>query len=1085
MMTSMSALGEKRVAGSSRVRSLLAAAAVATLCGAVGAAEPEQYWFCKCANTEKVSEKNFLLGADPSATARCFVDGNIFCVGVPAQTSPDVPAHVVDATLASGWGGSLSFDTPVSAYGIYTRCGSRFWTFDANCPLTIGAGGWNGTSGWMCMNFAGDGGIVLDGTQTWNSPNEYNFSTPVSATPGTVWTLAGKSPTYRYICFTKANCLADVDVVVSGQYVVGFRGSAAAALRARSLTVSGPSAGFYLNAIVLSANDTSQATIVPFNKVVDARFSTNIILTAGANLSKANFFDGAILDPEVSFSVTGTGASIGGQCEYSVKDAGTFTVEVASGATLTLDSLPTSGKLKVTGTGKLVVCPPTEFTQATLFDKLDLTEFTGTEQVSCRNMGSSLDFASLADFSSCRELVFADANVRIRDLSGFKGKITLTSEVTFYSQSYGLYKTLLALPPTSEWEPELRVDVGTRSMLYLPDATDTGISSKVTGPYTIGCRGWTTEPAGTTTVNAGEVIYVIGDGFGTDTEFWFKGGKVIFPVSVTCGSTLRRDTNQSESGTIGAGIRATATLTGKFGNGTNKSPLTISNDVSAVQSSGAWFYEQGTVRFANPKGATIQEPVNIYGGRVVFDGGGSWTYHWSNNPRLSVNQFATSIVLTNGTSLTFLEGYAANSWKGSRESGFQWSVSAIYQQGIYVYPGSTLTFGAYRDIELGGTWTASSCLLWARGGTVRILGPGGKFALFGTSAQNLKNTNADRCGALILRATDGGVIENERVLIAYPVTHENAGLEVDDYYNHGYTARPGLHVELDNGTLRYGENFGWPKDVNTGLCRPFLFAQGVNLYQSQTATNLSYTADYDHTAEVRFRVGPGGGTLDLSPVTAYTTISNTVQHTLTPIAGSGNTTLTGTGFPNLGPRWIVNGPFTVKGNGEQTFVINDWDDNAAFTNVVVDGIRVKVASDAAKAYHTIGFGANPGSWTVERLDGSGPTAVSFAKAHVAGNATFEASAFNAATTIDALEFDDEAILAASSRLTDLPVIGAATLPATLKYWADSRRTELGFAAGSVSGAPVWAPAAGSKHRGVAVSPTGVYLYLQGTLLLFR
>lgn len=1100
MKTLMSVLGGKQCEGRPRALPVngdassmaymgmaalfLSAMAFVAVCGVADAAEPVQYWFCKCAKSEKVSEANFLMGADPSAAATVFVDGNILCAAAPAQTSSDVPAHVVKAVQDNGWGGTIKFDKPLSAYGVYTRYGSRTWDMYGGSPLTIGEGGWNGTSGWMCLHLVGDGGIVLKGTQTWNSPNEYDFSTPVSATSGTVWTLNGMSSVYRYLFFTKSNSLADVDVIVSGQFVIGL-GESTGALRARSLTLSGPSAGFFLNSIVLSKDDASQATTIPYNKVVDARFSTNVILTADANLSKANFFDGAILDPAVRFTVTGSGASIGEQANYSIKDEGEFSIDVASGATLTMNSLPALGRLKITGTGRLVVCLPSDVTSEILSDKLDMADFTGVLELSCRWSTSSLDLASLADYKDCSEIVFADASVRVRDLAGFKGKITLRSDVGFYSQSYGQYKTSVALPPTSEWEPEMRVSVGTRSMLYLPDASDAGVASRVTGPYTVGCRGWTDEPAGTTTVGAGQVLHVIGDGFGANTEFHFKGGAVFFPVSVTCGSTIRRDTAQTESGIIGAGIRATATLMGKFGNGTHIGSLTFSNAVNVVDAGDSWFCEQGTLRFANPTGGVIQETINVFGGRVVFDGGGSWTFHWSNSPVLNIANCATSLVITNGTSLTFMEGYAANSSKGSRETGIQWSVNGRYQQGIHVYPNSTLTFGAYRNVQLGGSWWASACLLWARGGTVRILGPGGRFSLWGTSAKDLKNTTADRCGALILRATDGGVIENERVLISSPVSHADPSIEVDDYRNCGFTVRPGLHVELDNGTLRYGENFGRAKDVNEGLCRPFLFAQGVNLYQTTTDAAKSYTADYDHTAEVRFRIGPGGGTLDLSPVTAYATLSNTVQHALTPVAGSGNTTLTGKDFSNLGPRWIVDGPFIVKGNGEQTFVINDWDGDAAFTNVVADGVRVKVASDMAKTYHTIGFGAKPGSWTVERLDGSAPTAVSFAQAHVAESAIFDASAFNAAVTISKLDFDDDAVLEASSRSTDLPVIGTAALPSALKYWSELGRTEVGFTAGSVNGSPTWSAVAGSRRRNVIVRETGVYLFMCGTLLIVR
>ena len=1060
-----------------RLKSMVLSFALLSM-GAALADEPVKYWFCGASGNSNISDANCLF-EDSGAAAAAFVDGNWLCATAPSVEASKrtawVPEHVNDRVGTAKWGGSIIFDRTTSAYGLFLQTGGRQWSL--NKQLTVGAGGMLGNTGWNPLIFGGAGGLHLACSQTWEHANELDLEVPITAEPGTVWTFRGRSTSYRFVRFSFARQdFADIDVVVTGNSVIGLGHRTDAGgdgvLYAKSLTLSGAAAGFYL-----SARTDDDNKHPPRDAVIDARYSTDITLRDGVDLSQANYFDGAVLDPAVSFKIAGTGARLGQNAVYSVKDGGTFTIDIASGSTFTLDSLPTSGKLKITGGGRFLA--GSADVVAGWDEVCDLTEFTGMRGGTLTFSEQSLVFDSFAQYDGI-DVTFIDCAVRIKNVAGYSGQIKLTSNRAFHGQSYGQYKCTLALPPTAEWGADFAVEVGTRSMLYLPDVADEGISQKVTGPYTIGCLGWTKMTPGEHEFKSGDYACIIGDGFDGDSSIKLTGGTLYFPVNCVVAAPVTQlvaTAGNNKYSTVGAGVRATVEFRGPFYSNTNASGLIISNNVSAYQPTDrVYVYEQGRVLFTG--GGYMTASMRQLGGELEF-AGGTWSCPYSNTPEMSIENYATYTRFTHNVTFTFGPGHYKGSTVGSREKGLKHACSAIYGRGMIVEKGSKLTIGQWRNIELGGGYTASSALLWAKGGEIKIEGPGGKFALSGTAPASLKNTSADRCAALILRATEGGAIELERILNAYPVTHAAPALETDNYAN-GQTACPGLHIELDGGTLSYGANFGVPDiPAHASLCRPFLFAQGLNLYDNNT-----YAPDYDHTAEIRFAVGTNGGALDLSRVTAYTTISNTVADTV--CTGASSSIFSSTNYPNLGPRWFIDGPFALKGNGGQTFVINDSQDNAAFTNVTVDGIVVKVASDSDKVYDEIGFGEKPGAFVVEAKDGSAYRHVQYAKATVPAAGAFDASLLTDAVTIGLLLLEDGATVHAAGAGATLPQIGSAQLPNALGYFALPDSGSVAFAASQVEGRPTsWTRVEGSARRSPVVSATRLELLPRGTMFFLR
>jgi hypothetical protein len=79
------------------------------------------------------------------------------------------------------------------------------------------------------------------------------------------------------------------------------------------------------------------------------------------------------------------------------------------------------------------------------------------------------------------------------------------------------------------------------------------------------------------------------------------------------------------------------------------------------------------------------------------------------------------------------------------------------------------------------------------------------------------------------------------------------------------------------------------------------------------------------TCEVTVNVGTGGGVFDLSRAReGNVSFTNTVMNVLIPVMYDNQKDIFTSGYyPNLGPQWNIEGRLTVKGNGNQEFVIND------------------------------------------------------------------------------------------------------------------------------------------------------------------
>jgi hypothetical protein len=354
-------------------------------------------------------------------------------------------------------------------------------------------------------------------------------------------------------------------------------------------------------------------------------------------------------------------------------------------------------------------------------------------------------------------------------------------------------------------------------------------------------------------------------------------------------------------------------------------------------------------------------------------------------------------------------------------------------------------------LRLGDQSWKNRTALVVDGATLAVKGSEGAFDI---SCNTVKNSADDRCAIVHVTVKNGGVIETDRVFSTPPITHK-----LDD--------AEGLHITLDGGTYRLGSEFGVIKEETSNP------RQHPNqLFGGARARNDNTNVDLDYTAEVEMTIGEKGGVFDLSAAQA-STLTNTVAGRPVDVIGDIVKNFENGFYPTRGPRWIVNGPLTVKGNGDQSFVINGLD-ASVLDKIGADGAVTTVISDNDANISSLTLGKR-GGWRVKTEDGEFKN-LTVESVDVIAGGTYDAGAFNVAkTTFGNVTFGDKAILSVSrvnGTPLKVPVSGTVTLANNMYYRSKGTAEALMAVNGilPLNGKGVtWTPVAGSSDLLVTVT----------------
>ena len=961
-------------------------------------ADPIDYWFTANVNGARnnaISASGAYRLATDGSTGVDWVDGNWFCV-YTAYT-PDWLTPAVTGMDP----GTLNADITIKPYGIKYASGARNWT--GNGRMEVGAGGFTAPRAWdavMSMFFSG--GLHITASQMWDSNTGVNFNLPVTTEDDVTWTFKYDTTAalgqYR---FSKANDLSGCDTVFTNGAKLQLSASAAS-VKAKSITLADA------KTYIIFDSATHALTL-------GADYTDHLILANGASLKASQTFEGVTLDLG-SITVTGNGTtSTLGDCEaYYVANGGTQPLEVKSGATVRLASLPASGRFSVSGAGTVEIAEGSP-------QEVDFNGFSGTVKVTGDDKHLSAMPAGITG-----AVVFSGRRIKIDDLSGYTGNITVSGNGTLF------------LPAMNTWNANMTVTTTDGAILYLPSGSVVDASRILgTGNYRASVRGLVTEPAGTITVGVGETLVVGGDGFTAATDLVLDGGMIYFARPCTISSSLTVDS----SSRIGSALNVTGEVAGAV---LLKRRLSVTNEVTdAVLVDGKDVWPSGCVKFTGGgtvKAADVQEDVGdlyLHFGNLVLSGAGK-KWKFEGNATMTIIERARHALLTDGVEVLFSSG--------TDGTGVSVATRGTDPSTLEVASGASLTLERYRAFSIGGGYWRSHSTLLVNGGTVTLKEPDGRFIFSTWAANQLKNDAADRCPMVDIKVVNGGVLETDRAYVMAPVTHT-----LDSSAHYGVPYESGTFVTLDGGTYKLGSGFGYDPDyAHSG-------STGNRLFVGRRATNVSRTDTFDggYTVDLKVTIGPNGGTFDFSEAkTVCSVYSNMVADSLYPAslttypAGfSGDT------VPSRGPRWELNGPLTIKGNGAQSFVMNAFT-NGQLTEVVADGIvGVVVNTNATGAtLATLTLGAPGGGLRATDAVGA-PKALAINAISVRADGTYDSAPFDAAnTTVGAITFAEGATLATSGA-TLLPVSGVVTLASVMHYFAPS-------GIGPVTGAPVTVLTAG-------------------------
>lgn len=930
---------------------------------------------------------------------------------------------------------NLTIGSDVSAHGVKYKSGGGRW--EGAGVLSIGAGGYEASSSWDESHTFKMAGVRLEASQRWYHPCGVVVACPVSAAAGTVWTLTsdqGVGQGRNGIRFTGASDLTGVTAVLQNRERLSLA-MAEATLKADVLRLEGANVKLYYKEASGNTLDRRYAKALELADGAVAAF-TVVESTDNMQSDYRTWLTNTVYDLDAIRVVSGS-VAFGNGYAYAVKDGATLPVDVAEGATLTVASAPTDGRLSMTGAGALVL-------SSDLLPSVDLTAFGGTVRLLMTGR-----VASLAATFGTSDLVLADSVVRIDDVSGYAG--TLTLEGT----------TRVALPRTADWPDGMKVVASDGSVVYLP-AGEPVAATRITGAYKAVGRGYAAEPS--VTVASGEELVVCGDGFAAGTTLTLAGGTLTLPFDVTLAASVRVAANS----TVSVGGRATATASGDWVWQTASS-LTVSNENRTVGSrvcnGRLVFSGEGTVE----NGAYRVTSILHKGGDIVF-AGETCKWHFAAPCCVELDIGGRYIGVRDGAQVVFetLPDYDWRYLQGLRLGGNKDDRACLE-----VSSGSLLEFGEHRPLILGSANWRCDATLKVSGGTLRFIGSQGSFQTGGQEATLLTDTKEDRSPRVNVAVTDGGVIETDRVLAANPVSHRVDG--------DGFVA--GLFLTLDGGTYKAGAGFGvspQTPNANTQKSRNALFcAVDRNNVDSPAAA-------LDYTAEILVTVGPKGGTFDISDAQAgVTSVTNAIVGAPVPSDSIPD------GFvPTLGPRWTLDGCLTVRGRGDQEFVVNGLD-AAALKKLRADGVLVKVLSDSAAALDELTLSTLAGGLVVETAEAEpSGRAVSIAALTVADGGVFDASRFDTTrTTVQDLSFGAGATLyVRGNPVVRLPVTGTATLAADMGFFvapgAPQAATVLSAAAVTAPAVGVsWTRRDGSRRRMFKVGPTTLDMTGDGIVLV--
>lgn len=935
--------------------------------GVVLEAEPVNYW-----NVTRFGDvwAEDSLKLDDGSTA-AWTNGNWLIAG-----SRDYPS-----AIGAGDYRNLAIGSDVSAHGVKYKSGGGRW--EGAGVLSIGAGGYDASSSWDESHTFKMAGVRLEASQRWYHPCGVVVACPVSAAAGTVWTLTSDQSGGQGrngIRFTGASDLTGVTAVLQNRERLSLA-TAEATLKADVLRLEGANVKLYYKEASGNTLDRRYAKAL---ELADGAVAAFTAVESADNMQSdyRTCLTNTVYDLDAIRVVSGS-VALGDGYAYAVKEGATLPVDVAGGATLTVASAPTDGRLSVTGAGALVL-------SSDLLPSVDLTAFGGTVRLWLTGR-----VASLAATFGTSDLVLADSVVRIDDVSGYAG--TLTLEGT----------TRVALPRTADWPDGMKVVASDGSVVYLPygEAVD---ETKVSGAYKAVGRGYAAEAA-SVAVADGEELVVCGDGFAAGTTLTLAGGTLTLPFDVTLAASVRVAANS----TVSVGGCATATASGDWV-WTTASRLLVSNVNETVGSrvcnGRLVFSGEGTVE----NGAYRVTSILHKGGDIVF-AGETCKWHFAAPCCIDLGIGGRYIGILDGAQVVF-ETLPEYGWQYLQ--GLTLGGNASDQACLEVGSGSLLEFGEHRPLILGsGNWR---CVVTVKvsGGLLRFVGPQGSFQTGGHEAVFLTDTGEDRSPQVNIVVTDGGSIETDRVLAANPVTHRVDG---GDFVS-------GVFLTLDGGTYKAGAGFGvspQTPNANTRKSRNALFC-------AVDRNNVDYpAAALDYTAEILVTVGPKGGTFDISDAQAgVTSVTNAIVGAPVPSA-----TFAGGFVPTLGPRWTLDGCLNVKGRGGQEFVVNGLD-AAALKRLRVDGVTLKVVSDRTAALEELTLGAPAGGLLVESADsGASRQDASIASLSVAEGGIFDATMFDPAhTLVQDMSFAPNSTLCVRGNpASAFSVSGTLTLPSALNY----------------------------------------------------
>lgn len=935
--------------------------------GVVLEAEPVNYW--NVTPFGDVWAENSLKLDDGSTAA--WTNGNWLIAGSRGYPS----------AIGAGDYRNITIGSDVSAHGVKYMSGGGRW--EGAGVLSIGAGGYDASLSWDESHTFKMAGVRLEASQRWYHPCGVVVACPVSAAAGTVWTLTsdqGAGQGRNGIRFMGASDLTGVTAVLQDRERLSLA-TAEATLKADVLRLEGANVKLYYKEASGNTLDRRYAKALELADGAVAAF-TVVESTDNMQSDYRTCLTNTVYDLDAIRVVSGS-VALGDGYAYAVKEGATLPVNVAGGATLTVASAPTDGRLSVTGAGVLVL-------SSDLLPSVDLTAFGGTVRLLMTGR-----VASLAATFGTSDLVLADSVVRIDGVSGYAG--TLTLEGT----------TRVALPRTADWPDGMKVVASGESVIYLP-AGEPVDATRISGAYRAVGRGYAAEQP-SVTVASGEELVVCGDGFAAGTTLTLAGGTLMLPFDVTLAASVRVAANS----TVSVGGCATATASGDW-EWTTASRLLVSNENETVGSrvcnGRLVFSGEGTVT----NGAYRVTSILHKGGDIVFAGE---TCRWRFAAPCCINLDIGGryIGILDGAQVVF-ETLPEYGWQYLQ--GLTLGGNAFDQACLEVGSGSLLEFGEHRPLILGsGNWR---CVVTVKvsGGLLRFVGSEGSFQTGGHEAVSLKDTGDDRSPQVNIVVTDGGSIETDRVLAANPVTHRVDG---GDFVS-------GVFLTLDGGTYKAGAGFGvspQTPNANTRKSRNALFC-------AVDRNNVDYpAAALDYTAEILVTVGPKGGTFDISDAQAgVTSVTNAIVGAPVP-----SDSISGGFVPTLGPRWTLDGCLNVKGRGGQEFVVNGLD-AAALKRLRVDGVTLKVVSDDAAALEELTLGAPAGGLIVASADSEASRQdASIASLSVGEGGIFDATMFDPAhTLVQDMSFSPNSTLCVRGNpARAFSVSGTLTLPSALNY----------------------------------------------------